>query len=64
MYRIWKDRRTGEWMLQWRNNDPIPHYSFADALESLGDLLRLNKTWKQTARGNHATRGHRMDDPL
>lgn len=52
-YVIRKDRATGEWNLQWRNNPPIHHYTFADAVASLKDLLRLEIHWKTNKRGNN-----------
>lgn len=51
-YVIRKDRRTGEWLVQWRSNDPIRHYSFDDARITLINLLRLEIIWKTNKRGN------------
>lgn len=51
-YVIRKNRRTGEWDLQWRSNPPIHHYSFADAVRSLEDMLRLEIRWTTNKRGN------------
>lgn len=47
-YKLRKNRRTGEWELRWRNNEPIPHYSFEDALETLRELLALARHWHDT----------------
>ncbi|WIF20564.1 hypothetical protein SEA_JFLIX2_74 [Rhodococcus phage Jflix2] len=55
-YVIWKNRRTGVWNLQWRRNDPIPHYSFAEAVETLKDMLRLEINWKTTKRAREAVK--------
>lgn len=51
-YSIRKDRITGHWNLQFKDNKPIGHYSFTDAWESLEDLLRL------TAAYHHGQRSH------
>lgn len=55
-YVIRKDRRTGEWIVQWRNNDPIRHYSFDDARQTLIDLLRLEIHWKTNKRAREVVR--------
>lgn len=51
-YLIRKDRRTGEWVVRWRMNDPIRHYSFDEARQTVIDLLRLEIHWKTTKRGH------------
>ena len=53
-YVIRKDKQTGEWNVQWRNNPPIKHYSFDDARQTLIDLLRLEIHWKVNKRGNRS----------
>ena len=59
-YVLYKHRATGEWILRWRNNEPIPHYSFEDALETLRELMALGKHW-QTTRNAHKPRTKRVD---
>lgn len=51
-YVIKKNRTTGEWDLSWRRNPPIHHYTYAEAVATLKDLLRLEITWKSNKRGN------------
>ncbi|AEV52040.1 hypothetical protein [Rhodococcus phage REQ1] len=51
-YLIRKNRRTGVWTVQWRNNEPIPHYSFDDARVTLINMLRLEIIWNTNSRGN------------
>lgn len=51
-YVIRKDRQTGEWIVQWRTNAPIRHYSFNDARQTLINMLRLEIIWKTNKRGN------------
>ena len=59
-YVIRKNRRTGVWTVQWRNNEPIPHYSFDDARQTLINMLRLEIIWNTNKRGVKRN-GHQGD---
>lgn len=50
-YRIRKDRNTGEWLVQFKDNPPVPHHSFRDAVKSVHWLLHLTHIHHVTKRG-------------
>jgi hypothetical protein len=48
-YKIRKNRVTGEWELQWRSNEPIPHLTFKQALATLAELTGYETHWRDRA---------------
>jgi hypothetical protein len=42
-YKIRKDADTDRWIVQFKDNEPIHHHSFRDAVESVAELLHLTK---------------------
>jgi hypothetical protein len=51
-YKIRKDADTDRWYAQFKDNDPIAHHSFREALDSVLWLLHLSRLRHVTKRGH------------
>lgn len=56
-YKVRKDAKTGDWIVTWGSNQPIPHHTYEDALDTVRYLLRLEKTYIITKRGHAIRKG-------
>ena len=58
-YRVYQNRLTGNWDVQYKQNEPIPHAYSAEAFETLRHLLYLESHYRVTRRGHR----RRFDEP-
>jgi hypothetical protein len=49
-YKVRKDADTDRWVVQFKDNEPIHHHSFRDAVDSVVELLHLTKVFHTRGR--------------